>query len=185
MAETKVARRYAKSLLDLGIEKNLADQLYSDMSMVYATIRGSRELSNFLKSPVITTDKKNHVLTGLFSGKIQDMALDFFRIITRKKREYFIEEIALAYTELYDVYKGRQKATLITAVPADDAVRKQMLEMISKTTSDTIMLQEKVDPSIIGGFILKWGDRQVDASVAHKLHALSQEFKSNLYIKDY
>lgn len=76
-------------------------------------------------------------------------------------------------------------ATLTTAVPADDALRKQMLELIAKNSSDQIVLKEKVDPSIIGGFILRWGDRQVDTSVVRKLHALKQDFKSNLYVKDY
>ncbi|MFM7822880.1 MAG: FoF1 ATP synthase subunit delta, partial [Bacteroidota bacterium] len=88
-----------------------------------------------------------------------------------------------SFLELYDIFKGRQVATLTTAVPADDALRNQMLELIAKNSSDQIVLKEKVDPSIIGGFILRWGDRQVDTSVARKLHALKQDFKDNLYVR--
>ena len=113
------------------------------------------------------------------------MTLDFFLIITRKKREYYIDDIAQSFLELYDIFKGRQVATLTTAFPVDDSLRKQMLELISKNSSDQIVLKEKVDPSIIGGFILRWGDRQVDTSVARKLHALKQDFKGNQYLKDY
>lgn len=185
MAETKVARRYAKSLLDLGVERNVVDQLHNDMICVHSAIRGSRELAQFFKSPVINTDKKENVLKELFGGKVQQMTLEFFMIITRKKREYYIEDIAQSFLELYDIFKGRQVATLTTAVPADDTLRKQMLELIAKNTSHQIVLKEKVDPSIIGGFILRWGDRQIDTSVARKLHALKQDFKGNLYVKDY
>jgi len=185
MAETKVARRYAKSLLDLGVERNVVDQVYQDMQHVYAAIRGSRELAVFFKSPVINTDKKEHVIRELFGNKVQQITLEFFLIIARKKREYFIEDIAQSFLELYDIFKGRQEAVLTTAVAADEAMRKQMLELIAKSTSEQIMLKEKVDPSIIGGFILRWGDRQIDNSVSRKLYALKQGFKENAYVKDY
>lgn len=185
MAETKVAKRYAKSLLDLAIENKVVEEIFRDMEDVLKTIRSSRELSNFFKSPIINTDKKDAVLQEVFGGKINKMCLDFFRIITRKKREYYIEDIAAAFVELYKSYKNIQTAYLITATPATDDIRKQMLELIGKTTSDKIELREKVDPSIIGGFILRWGDRQVDTSVARKLHELRQDFRENLYLKDY
>ncbi|MFN5323389.1 MAG: ATP synthase F1 subunit delta [Bacteroidota bacterium] len=185
MAETKVARRYAKSLLDLGVERNIADQVHADMILVHTSIRGSRELAQFFKSPVINTDKKENVLKELFGGKVQSVTLDFFLIITRKKREYYIADIAQSFLELYDIYKGRQVAWLTTAVPADDQIRKQMLDLIAKNTSQQVVLKEKVDPSILGGFILRWGDRQLDTSVTRKLHALKQDFNNNLYVKDF
>ena len=185
MAETKVAKRYAKSLLDLAIENNIVDEISKDMQSVLNTIRANRELSVFFKSPIINTDKKDAVLRAVFEGKIHKMILTFFSIITRKKREYYIEEITASFIELYKEYRNIQTALLITAVKADDAVKKEMLSLIAKTTSNTIELKEQVDPSIIGGFILRWGDRQVDTSVARKLVELRQDFRDNLYLKDY
>lgn len=185
MAETKVAKRYAKSLLDLAIENNIVDEISKDMQNVLNTIRANRELSVFFKSPIINTDKKDAVLRSIFEGKIHKMILTFFSIITRKKREYYIEDITASFIELYKEYRNIQTAVLITAVKADDAVKKEMLSLIAKTTANTIELEEQVDPSIIGGFILRWGDRQVDTSVARKLHELRQDFRDNLYLKDY
>jgi F-type H+-transporting ATPase subunit delta len=185
MAETKVAKRYAKSLLDLAIENNIVDEISKDMQSVLNTIRANRELSVFFKSPIINTDKKDAVLRSVFEGRINKMILTFFSIITRKKREYYIEDITASFIELYKEYRHIQTAVLITAVKADDSVKKDMLALIAKTTSNTIELKEQIDPSIIGGFILRWGDRQVDTSVARKLHELRQDFRDNLYLKDY
>lgn len=185
MAETKVAKRYAKSLLDLAIERNIAAELNTDVLMVLDTIRSNRQLSSFFKSPIINTDKKDAALQSLFSGKVNEILLSFFKIITRKNREYYIEDIVQAYADLYKVYNHQQTAWLTTAIPADDEIRRKMLELIKRSTSDEIELKEEVDPEIIGGFILRWGDRQVDTSVTKKLHSLRQDFKDNLYQKDY
>jgi len=185
MSETKVAKRYAKSLLDIGKENNIVDQLYDDVNLLLSTMKANRQLSVFFKSPIISTDKKDAVLKGLFEGKVNKLTLSFFNVITRKHREYFIEDIALSFVELYRIYRHQQIAWLTTAIPADTEIRKSMLDLIGKTTSDQIELREIVDPSIIGGFILRWGDHQLDTSVTHKLHALRQDFKDNLYQKDY
>ncbi|MDQ3051457.1 MAG: ATP synthase F1 subunit delta [Bacteroidota bacterium] len=184
MAETKVARRYAKSLLDLGKERNITELLFNDMTLVAATIKANRQLSAMFKSPVINTDKKDAILKEMFGSKINEASLEFMRIITRKKREYYIEDIAKSFIELFKVYKNIQPAFVITAVPMDDTLRNEMLSLVKKETGSSIELQEIVDPAIIGGFILQWGDRQIDASVTNKLYALKKDFSKNLYLKD-
>ncbi len=185
MAETKVARRYAKSLLDLGKERNISALLYNDMMLFASTIQNSRQLSVMLKSPVINTDKKDAVLSEIFRGKVNEASLEFMRIITRKKREYYIEDIANSFIDLYKVFKNIQPAYVITAVAMNDQLRNEMQEIIKKETGSTIELNEIVDPSIIGGFILHWGDRQIDASVTNKLNSLRKDFSKNLYLKDF
>lgn len=185
MAETKVARRYAKSLLDLGKERNIAALLYNDMMLVASTIKSSRQFSVMLKSPVISTDKKDAVIKEIFGSKINEASLEFMRIITRKKREYYIEDIAKSFVDLYKVYKNIQPAYVITAVPMNDQLRNEMQDIVKKETGSSIELQEIVDPAIIGGFILHWGDRQIDASVTNKLNSLRKDFSKNLYLKDF
>ncbi len=185
MAETKVARRYAKSLLDLGKERNITELLFNDMTLVANTIKANRELSVMFKSPVINTDKKDAILKEMFGSKINEASLEFMRIITRKKREYYIEDIAKSFIDLFKVYKNIQPAYVITAVPMDETLRNEMLSIVKNETGSSIELQEIVDPSIIGGFILHWGDRQIDASVTNKLNALRKDFSNNLYLKDF
>lgn len=185
MAETKLARRYAKSILDLGKEQHITEQLFADMILLLQTFKENRQLSAVFKSPIITTDKKDAILNDLFINKVNKLTLEFFRIVTRKNREYFIEDIARSFIELYKSYNGMQSAQVITATPIDANLRNQILAIIGESTKDTIDLEEIIDKNIIGGFILRWGDKQIDASVTTKLHELKQEFKSNLYLKDY
>ncbi len=185
MAETRVARRYAKSLLGLGMENDIIDTLFDDMLLIQKTIRENRALGLLFKNPIINTDKKDKVVTELFGKHINKVTLEFLKIITRKKREYYIEDIAASFVEIYKYQKGIRTAQVITATPLSDELRKQMLDLIHRTTDNDIELKEIVDPSIIGGYILRWGDQQVDASVTQKLHDLRQEFSSNLYLKDY
>jgi len=185
MAETRVARRYAKSLLGLGKEKSVVDRLYEDMCLINDTIRANRQLALLFKNPIINTDKKDNILKQIFGDKISEMTLQFLQIITRKKREYYVEDIVASFVALYKEYKGIQPAQVITAIPLADELRKEMLEIIAQTTGDRVELKEIIDKDIIGGYILRWGDRQVDASVTSKLHDLKQDFRSNLYLKDY
>jgi F-type H+-transporting ATPase subunit delta len=184
MAETKVARRYAKSLLDLGREQNITDQLFADMSLILETIRASRPLSAMLKSPIINTDKKDAILREIFGSKINRVTSEFLRIITSKKREFYIEDIALSFTELYKQFMNIQPAFVVTAVSLDENLRKKLHDIVKKSTGSSVELNEIIDKDIIGGFILRWGDRQIDASVVNSLSEMKQEFRKNLYTKE-
>ncbi len=185
MAESKVARRYAKSLLGLALERKTQDKVFDDMNLIANTITANRDLSLLLKNPVINTDKKDSILSSIFKGKISDISLEFLRIITRKKREYYIEEIAREFVSIYKTGKGISTAKIITVSPLDEKLRNEILDFLKKKTGNQIELKEVVDKNIIGGYILRWGDEQVDASISKKLRELHQEFQSNLYIKDF
>ena len=183
MAETKVGRRYAKSLLDLGIEKNNAEQLNNDMMLVAKAIKANRPLASMLKSPVIHASQKDAVIKSVFDGKISETSLEFMRLITRKNREYYIEDIAHAFIEIYKTHKNIQTARVTTATPLDAKLREEMVGIVKKATGHTIELQEIVDPSILGGFILRWGDNQIDSSVVNQLSALKQNFSKSFIQK--
>jgi F-type H+-transporting ATPase subunit delta len=185
MAETKVARRYAKSLLDLGKERDTTTLFYNDMMLVIEAINVNRQLGLMFKSPIVNADKKENVIREVFGGKVNEVTLEFMLIITRKKREYYLEDIALAYIALYKVYKNIQPAYVISASPLNEQLRSNMVNIVKQSTGSTVELEEIIDKKIIGGFILRWADRQIDASVTGKLIDLKQDFKKNLYIKDY
>lgn len=185
MSNTKVASRYAKSLLGLATEQKIQDKVYDDMSLVVKTCTDNRDFSLLLKNPIVNTDKKDAILNAIFKGKITGMSLSFLEIITRKKREYYIEEIAREFVNIYKVGKGVSTAKIITAAPLDEKLRTEILDFLRKKTNRTIELTEVVDKEIIGGYILRWGDEQVDASISKKLRELHQEFGSNLYEKEF
>ncbi len=183
MAETKVARRYAKSLLEMGKEKNILELINTDMQLMVNVLKTNRQLAAMFKSPVIHNYKKDAVVKEIFTGKMQETTLDFMRLIISKNRERIMDEIAKAYIDLYKELNKVQVAYITTATKIDPQLREQMVGIVKKATGGTIELNEIVDPSIIGGFILRWSDNQIDSSVSNKLVSLKKDFNTTFIQK--
>jgi len=179
----KLARRYAKSLFDLAEEKNVSDAVFSDMELVHSVYAASRDFRKLMQNPTINTDKKQTILKLIFGGKVNAMTLTFFTILTRKRREEYINEIAASFRSRYRAKKGITVARLLTAVPAEETLRKQIMDIVHRDTGRKIELKETVDESLIGGFILNVGDRQFDESVSSRLRKLHREFETNPFVK--
>lgn len=185
MRETRVSHRYAKSLLDLALEQGQLEAVREDMLLVYNTIRESRELELMLKSPVIKTDKKQDILKAVFGGKIGVISSEFIDIITRKRREYELEGIADAFLTQYKKHKHILTAVITSASGLDETLRAKVMEIVKGVTSSEVELVEKVDADLIGGFVLRVGDKQVDASIMRQIKNLDRTFNENPYIKEF
>lgn len=183
MINTKLSRRYAKSLFDLAEERKLSDAVFSDMELVRRVSAASRDFRKLMQNPTVNTDKKLAVLKLIFAGKVNDITLSFFTILTKKRREEYMNEIAASYISQYRAKKGITVAKLFTAVPAEETLRKQITDIVHRDTGRKIELEETVDASLIGGFILNVGDRQFDESVSRKLRSLHREFETNPFVK--
>lgn len=181
MAESKVSSRYAKSLLDLAIEQNSLEEVNKDMDLFYATLKANPQLRSVLSSPVIDADDKQAILHKLFEGKVAGLTLAFFGIMIRKGREALLFDTAGQFTEQYNRFKGIVKATVTSAAELTPGQLKKIEEITREITPGEVHLENKIDPALIGGFILKVGDRQYDASIARKLGVLKQELTSRFY----
>ncbi len=176
MSESTVAYRYAKSLIGLAEEKKVVGQVYDDMVFFKQTADDNRELMLALRSPVVRHDKKMGLLKGIFKGRVSDVTYTIFEIITKKNREAIIYSIANEYIKLYDLREGIQKATVTTAVALTDVLRQKFTALVADATKMTVVLEEKVDPNLIGGYVIRVNDKQIDASVKSRLSALKLEF---------
>lgn len=183
MSEYRIASRYAKSLLDLAVEKGQLEEVNKDMIMFSELVEENRELLLMLKSPIITHDKKLAILNTLFEGKVNDLTLSIFQILTKKHREGYLALIAEEFHHQYNASKGIEEATVTTTFPLDAAMRTEFENVVKSISNKEVELTEVVDESLIGGFILKIGDRQIDDSVNSKLKALRVEFTKNHYEK--
>jgi F-type H+-transporting ATPase subunit delta len=182
MSETRVASRYAKSLIDLAQEKGILEQVHEDMQLFAKTVKESRDFNLFLSNPIISHGKKLTVLKSLFTGKVTDLTLRFFLLITEKNREAMLVGASTEFISQYNQLKGIEKAQVTTAIPLTPELRAQVNQKLVQMTGKTIQLEEKVDPAIIGGFLLRVGDRQVDDTIRTSLRALKNKFKENPYI---
>jgi F-type H+-transporting ATPase subunit delta len=182
MHETRVARPYAKSLLELAEEKGELEEVNKDMSLFVEVAQANNQFQNMLKNPIISHDKKQAVLDTIFKGRVSDMSLAMFRIITHKNREAFLYDIAKEFTSQYKAFKGISTAEVTTTYPLTQDQKNTFINMVAKKENKKVELLEKVDESILGGFVLKVGDIQVDESIKSKLHRLKNKFKDNSYI---
>jgi F-type H+-transporting ATPase subunit delta len=185
MSDIRVASRYAKSLIELAIEKNVLEEVHNDMQLFASTVNSNRELLMLLKNPIVRNDKKLNVLKGIFGEKVSGMTMEFFKIASRKKRESHLPAVASEFEALYRINKGIVKAEVVTAFPIPAEMRKQFEAIVASLTSKKPDLTERVDKSIIGGYILRVGDRQIDESIQSKLEELRSEFSRNPYVKAY
>lgn len=185
MADSRAASRYVKSLLGLAVDKNVLEEVHRDMLLFSEVVSKSRPLVLLLENPVIKHHIKLAVLKKIFQGKVHALTMTFFDIIVRKNREPILVSIAREFHNAYNEYKGIGKAMVTTAVPLDSKLRAEFEKLVQKYSDKKhIELIEKVDPDLIGGFVLNVGDRQVDASVQSKLKTLKLKFSQNPYIKE-
>jgi F-type H+-transporting ATPase subunit delta len=172
MSVSIVASRYAKSLIDLAKEQNVLEAVYQDMLLFKETADKNRGLMLALKSPIVRHEKKSGILKSLFQERVNPVSYAIFTIITKKNREAILDEIAAEFIKAYQLHKGIQNATVVTTTPLTDELRQQFKTMVNTATGRTVELAEKIDPAIIGGYVLTIDDKQVDASLRSRLNEL-------------
>ena len=176
MSDFKVATRYAKSLIDLAEEQHLLEEINTDMALFVQTLKSNSTLNAVLRNPIVSPLKKIAILVAVFSGKVQPATLDFFKIIVNKMRSGILYETAKEFVEQYNLKKHIVKAVIVSAVPLSESNRNEVMEVVKKATAGEVVLEEKVDPKLIGGFILTLGDRQFDSSIFSTLNKLKKDF---------
>jgi F-type H+-transporting ATPase subunit delta len=184
MEGTRAAARYAKSFIELSTEQGVLEQAYADMKQVAEVCSANRDFATFLKSPIIKTDKKQAVLKEVFAGKLNKVTEAFIRLITDKKREIYLAEIAHEFISQYKEKKKILTAVVTTANGIDENIRKKVMEIVKGSGQNDVVLEERIDKDIIGGFVLRVGDKQIDASIANKLNLLKRSFNENPFIKE-
>lgn len=182
MVNPRLAGRYAKSLIDLAIERNQLETIYDDMLFLQAVCK-NREFVTLLKSPVVTADKKEAILKAVTNGKVSELTMAFTRLLTSKGREAGLPEIITAALEQYKKHKNIYTVKLTTAVPVSDELKKQIIAKIQEqTVMQNIELETAVKDELIGGFVLEMGGTLVDGSIAYDLNKIRSQFLNNDFI---
>jgi len=183
MQNPRLATRYAKSLIDLSVEKGQLENVFSDMLWLQSVCKTNKDFVTMLKSPIIKSDKKQKIVEAITDGRISEITKGFNRLLIAKGRESNLPEVAAAFVHQYKVYKNIFSVKLTTASPASDELKNAFVNHL-KTTTDmqNIELETVVDPNVIGGFVLQVGDKLVDASIAFDLRHMARQFENNDFI---
>lgn len=178
MAGARAAIRYAKAVLSLASDKNTTEVVNNDMKLIAKTIAESSDLNSMLQSPVVSSSVKKAVLLDVFKNA-NEITRSLIDTLITNKRLPLLEQVALKYNLLFDELTGTQTAQVTTAVPLTDALRAKVLAKVKELTGKDVEIKSTIDESILGGFILRVGDIQYNASIANKLNKLKREFTLN------
>ena len=173
---SQVAIRYAKSLIDLANEKGQLDTVYGDMRKVLAGCKQIKDLHLLLKTPLVKTDKKIFVFKAIFKGQVSDVTEHFIILITKNRREGYLEDIAEEFIIQYKEKKNIVTAIVTSAIQLDDTIRGKIMDLLKKWYKAEIEIVEKIDPKLIGGFVLRIGNKEADMSILRQLNQLKKEF---------
>lgn len=177
MKNSKAAIRYAISLLDLATEKSAADLVLADMKSLKLCIEGDQEMDMFLSSPVITGVKKAEILKTLFAGKLSDITIEFLAFVSVKNRANILLAIAHSFEDEYRKANNIVKLFVESAVKLDKANIDALSARLAPAGA-TVEVEESINPDLIGGFVARIGDNQIDSSILSSLKRLRTEFQS-------
>ena len=184
MQNPRLATRYAKSVLDLAVERNSLESMLKDMQLLHSICSQSRDFAIMLRSPVISGDKKLQVINlVLKSHEVSDLTSAFISLLVNKGRERNLPEIAEAFITQYNELKNIRTVRLTTAVAMDATIKKSIETKISGyMPNDTIDLRVDIDESLIGGFVLEVENRLYDASIKRSLNDIRSKIIDNSYV---
>ncbi|MFD2542865.1 ATP synthase F1 subunit delta [Lacinutrix gracilariae] len=178
MAGERAAIRYAKAVLSLATDNNTTEVVNNDMELINNTVAQSKDLKDMLYSPVISSSIKKSALLEVFKG-INPATVNLIDTLITNKRTDLLPQVAAKFITLYEQQKGSQIATVTTAVPLTEALQDKVLAKVKELTGKEAAIKNIVDESILGGFILRVGDTQYNASIANQLSKLKREFTIN------
>ena len=179
MSGSRAAHRYAKAILSLAIEQNKETEVNNDMVFIANTLEENQELQLFLNSPVLKSEIKKAALKEIFSSKISVISSSLLDLLLENKRITILLDVAKKYTVIFDTFKGKEVAYVTSAVALTNDLNTQILDKVKALTGKNATIENTVNPDILGGFILRIGDIQYDASVANKLQLLKRKFEDN------
>jgi F-type H+-transporting ATPase subunit delta len=170
MSATQIPYRYAKALFDYAQSTNELDRVYSDMQLINKSVDENRELNRVFHSPILKPAKKVEVFNAIFKNHLSKQTLDFVDMLIDKGRENYMEAIAEAFVHMHNQNNNITEAQITTAVALDDNLRTNIKAKLKAQLNREIVLIEKVNPEILGGYILRVNDKQEDKSLTSKLN---------------
>jgi F-type H+-transporting ATPase subunit delta len=181
MKGSKVAIRYARSLFGIGLSTQQLEKIKLDVAFLNEMLQEQRDFRTLVASPVIKTEMKISIFKELLSGAISNDTLLFLNLLAQKRREGMLADICHSFMKIYYKHNNIEEVTLTTAIAADDQIRQTVKTLVGKMTQSSLLFTEIVDPKIIGGFVVRLGDTQIDASVAGKLQQSKNHLLKNVY----
>jgi len=175
MSTLKIARRYAKSVLETAIEQQLDDVVAKDLATVESVGASSADFRAMMRSPIIDAQVKLSVLKDALGSTIHPLTMQFLKLIIEKGRGDLWREIVMEYRALLDDRKNIQRIRVTSAVELGAQERSQLESALTARLKKTVVATYDTDPGILGGAVIRVGDQVLDGSIRHQLHVLKDK----------
>jgi len=183
MNDSKISVRYAKAFFNHALEKGILDNVMQDVKLIFTVSQTVPDFNILLQSPVIAQKKKQSVIKHTFGDSLNPATFEFLNLIIANKRETFIEQIARNFLTQFRELKGIKKAVITTAVPVSENTKRNIMQFVKNQYNSEVELEEIVDNKIVGGFVLRVNDLQIDASFSSKLKKIREKLIDTTYEK--
>lgn len=172
-----VARRYAEALYDLAAETGMVDRMENELEAVSEAIKASAELKKILHHPRITAEEKKGLIKDLFAGKVSPVMENFLYLLIDRKREALLDEIRERFVDLANKARNIVRAEVTSAVELTAKEKEELQEVLGRITKKNVKISYQVDPGIIGGVVVRIGDRVIDGSLRTRLAAMRDHLR--------
>ncbi len=178
MDQSLISVRYAKALFELSQEKNIVEDVNSDMLLLIYQCSNTPSFNELLKSPVITPGEKKKFFQSIFENYINEISMNFLRLLIDNNREELLSDIARNFVDFYKKQTGLKTATLYTAYTLSEDYILKVKDILEKELKAKIELNVSVREHLIGGFILMVDGKMIDTSIFNKLKQLKNRLLS-------
>jgi len=177
MNQSIISTRYAKSLMKVGEDHHCQDALKADMELISATIAENEIFRQIIDNPVIKPPQKRKVMTELLEKRVHPLTLSFVSLIIHNRREFLLADVVRDFIDLYEKLKGIKRAHIVSASGIDDLSKQQLQQQLNVLFKADVQLTAETNPDLVGGFILRVGDQQYDASLSSALQRMRKTLK--------
>lgn len=172
MSNAIVAYRYAKALIDLAIEQKVVKEVNEDMKFFAEICDENKEFQAVMANPIVRHDKKRTILKKIFENRVNPVTYSIFDVLTRKNRENLIYPISTEFQKLFVKLNNIEQASVTTVEPLTEIQKNEFIKIVGDASGMKVELKEKIDKELIGGYVLRVGDTQIDTSIRKKINDL-------------
>jgi F-type H+-transporting ATPase subunit delta len=175
--DLSVARRYASALFEVAKKRGQVETVAANLSEVVATVESSRELASVLHHPLLTLEKKRSVVHGIFGTAVNADVVKFLFLVVEKDRANILPQILGEFNRLFDEFRGEADGEVVSAVPLSMAQHFALERALQTKFGVKVRLKTRVDQNILGGLVVRVGDKLIDGSVESRLQTLNEQLK--------
>ncbi|MBP1561104.1 MAG: ATP synthase F1 subunit delta [Oscillospiraceae bacterium] len=174
---TGAEKIYSEAVFELAKEQSCADAIKDELDALAVVFKDNPELPKLLTAPTVTLDEKLDVVKNIFGGKVSELTYNLLCVTTEKGRAAIIPDVAEDYKNRWYEMKNIAEVKVTTSVPLSENLRAKLKAKLEAVYKKTVILTESVDPSIMGGIVLNYGNTLLDGSVKAKLDAIQKQIK--------